>query len=713
MTTKNVLRIFLLIVVAIALGFARTWHLEQYLTMDFLQANHERLKDLVEAHFNIYALYFFVFYVLVTALSFPGAALLTLAAGAIFGVWPGIAIVSVAATLGATLSFLGARFLFRDLVREKFSHRLKDIEVRLQKEGGFHLFTLRTIPLFPFYLVNLLMGLTSFPVLKYIGISFIGMLPGTFAYLFAGERIAEIRHLSDVMSPPVLGALTLLGLLPWIGKLTVEGLRRRRINGPFQRPRRFDYNLVAIGAGAAGLVTSSLAALARAKVALVENGRMGGDCLNTGCVPSKALIHIARKRQLLREAGASDREPDFAKVMNEVRAAIRRVEPHDSVERYRNLGVDCFQGEAHIKTPWEIVVDGRLITTRNIVVATGSEPRVPDIPGLQEAGFKTSETLWDLNALPGRLVVLGGGVMGCELAQALARLGSQVTLVERSDRLLHREDPEASTLLEAKFKKEGIKVLTSSSAIKIRSENGKKVLDYEEAGDPPRKGSILFDEILIALGRQARVKNFGLEKLDVELREDGTIATDPYLRTQYPNIYACGDVTGPYQMTHAASHQAWYCAVNSLFGCFVKFKVRYEAIPSVVYCDPEIARVGLSEQEARAKGLPFKTYRFEMSDLDRALIDGATEGFAKALVEPGTDRLLGVTLVGTRAGDLLAEWTLAIKNRLGLKAVLTTLHPYPTYSEVNRHLAGVWRKATAPKKLLNWAERYHRWLRRA
>lgn len=659
---------------------------------------------------------FFALYVAVTAASLPGAAILTLAAGALFGLLVGTVLVSFASTLGATLAFLSARYVLRDTLEARFGERLQAINRGLERDGAFYLFTLRMIPLFPFFVVNLVMGLTRIRTWTYAWVSQVGMLLGTIVYVNAGTQLAQVDSLAGIASPEVIGSFVLLGIAPWLGKAMVAVLKRRRVYKGYNRPRRVDRNLIVIGAGSAGLVSAYIAAQVKAKVTLIEAGEMGGDCLNTGCVPSKALLKSAKVAATIRKAdryGLEPREPQvpFGKVMQRVREVIGAIEPHDSVERYEGLGVEVIKGRARLVDPWTVEItrdDGakQVLTARSIVIATGAEPFVPPIPGLEESDYLTSETMWDafakMDHAPARVAILGGGPIGCEMAQALARLGSQVTLVEMEDALLLREDPEVSSLAREVLEADGVAVLTGHEA--VRAQSGALI-----AKGGSGEVTVPHDALIVAVGRRARLKGFGLEELGIET--DGTLVTDPFLATKFPNIYAAGDVAGPYQLTHAASHQAWYASVNALFGQFRKFKADYRVIPAVTYLDPEFARVGLSEREASEKGIAYDVTRYDLDDLDRAIAESETAGFVKVLTVPGKDTILGATIVGAHAGELLAEYVLAMKQKIGLGKILGTIHSYPTMAEANKYAAGEWRRARKPERLLRWVERYHAWRR--
>lgn len=711
--SKSTMGKLALILAACAIIIGYQWlGLGHYLSFNSLKENQGNLSALYNDKPLLIAGGFVLLYVLATALSIPGATILTLGAGAVFGLTVGVLLVSISSTVGATLAFLGSRFLFGTYVQRKFASRIDAINKGVQSEGAFYLFTLRLVPVFPFFLINLVMGLTPIGVLTFFGVSMVGMLPGTIVYVNAGTQLAKLTSASGILSPGLLLSFALIGVLPFAARAIVGRIKAGKHMKKFKRPKKSDFNIVVIGGGSAGLVSAYIAAAVKAKVALIEKHKMGGDCLNTGCVPSKALIRSAKifnyfKRS--REFGieALPAKMDFAKVMERVQRVVTEVAPHDSVERYTSLGVDCFTGEARIKSPFEVEVNGKTLTTKNIVIATGAGPLVPPIPGLREVSYLTSDNVWNLRTLPQRLIVLGGGPIGCELAQSFARLGSNVSLIEMAPRIMAREDSDVSEIVSERFKSEGIQVLVGHKALRV--EKGQRVLVCEFDG---REVRIPFDEILIALGRKANVKGFGLEELGVELSERGTVATDEFLRTtNFPNIYACGDVAGPFQFTHTASHQAWYVAVNALFSPFRKFKADYRVIPWCTFTDPEVARVGLNEQEAKEKGIEYEISRYGIDDLDRAITEGEAHGFVKVLTPPGSDKVLGVTIVGDHAGDIIAEYVAAMKHGFGLNKILSTIHIYPTLAEANKYAAGVWKRQNAPKKALAFLEKFHAWRR--
>ncbi|MGE6120839.1 FAD-dependent oxidoreductase [Aeromonas media] len=713
-------RLLLLLVMGSLVGAFFVFDLDAYLSLSRLQAHQVQASAWVQANFGQAALLFTLLYVITTALSLPGAALLTLGGSALFGVGWGLLLVSFASTLGATLAFLSARFLLRDWVSRRFGDKLATFEAGMAKDGAFYLLSLRLIPLFPFFLVNLLMGLTPIRVSTYYWVSQLGMLPGTFVYVLAGSELATLTSTGKILSPGLVAALTLLGLMPWLMRWLQRRLALRRLHAPYRKPARFDYNLLVVGAGAGGLVTSYIAAAVKARVALIEQHKMGGDCLNTGCVPSKALIRSARFAVEQRKAdelgfSPSQSRADFAAVMARVAEVIKEVEPHDSVERYQGLGVECIQGRAHLVSPWELEVDGRRLSSRHIVIATGARPLVPKLPGLEQVPYLTSDSLWQLREPPRHLLVLGGGPIGCELAQSLALLGIPVTLVELADQLLPREEREVAEALAEQMTHDGVRLLTGWRAERA---------DYEPAveGTLPirlqlRRGEethvIKGDQLLLALGRVANVSGFGLEELGVELAPRGTIAVDGFLATNYPSILAVGDVAGPYQFTHFAAHQAWYAAVNALFGQFKRFKADYRVIPAATYTSPEIARVGLNRKEAETQGIPFEATRFNLAELDRAIADGEHHGFVEVLTVPGKDKILGTTIVGAHAGERIAEFVLAMRHHLGLGKILGTIHAYPTLMEGNKYVAGEWKRAHQPTRLLTLLARYHSWRRGA
>ena len=705
--------------VVVLAGLVAAFHaldLGQVLSLATIKSRQAELEAWRATQPALAALLFFAGYVAAAALSLPGAAVMTLAAGAVFGLGWGTLIVSFASTIGATLAFLTARWLLGDWVQARFGERMAAVNAGVARDGGFYLFTLRLVSLFPFFMINLAMGLTSMRPSTFHWVSQLGMLAGTLVYVNAGTQLARIESLSGIVSPGLLGSLVLLGVFPLVARKIVDAVQVRKIYARFERPKRFDRNIVVIGGGSAGLVTAYIAAAVKAKVTLVEKHAMGGDCLNTGCVPSKALIRSARflshvKRSQEFGIRSAQAEFDFAEVMDRVQRVIKEVEPHDSVARYTSLGVDVAEGSARIVSPWEVEVtlhDGSVkrLTTCSIVIAAGARPFVPAIPGIDQVEVLTSDNVWALRQRPERLVVLGGGPIGSELAQAFARLGSKVTQVEMASRILLREDPDVSDLVTERLRAEGIAVLVGHEAERVEVVNGEKQLVATHEGQEVR---VPFDALLVAVGRVANLEGYGLEELGVTTGR--TVEVNGFLQTNFPNIYAAGDVAGPYQFTHTAAHQAWYAAVNALFDPFRKFRADYRVIPWATFVEPEVARVGLNELEAREKGVPHEVTVYALDDLDRAITDSEAHGFVKVLTVPGKDRILGVTIVGEHAGDLLAEYVLAMRHGIGLTKILGTIHTYPTLAEASKYVAGNWQRAHAPRRLLAWVERYHAWRR--
>ena len=713
-------KLLVLVILAALVAAFFLLDLHHWLTLDGLKSSLDQFEHWRNQAPLLTAGSFFLLYVIVAALSLPGAAVMTLAAGALFGLLQGLILVSFASSIGATLAFLVSRYLLHDTVQSRFGNRLASINSGIERDGAFYLFTLRLVPAFPFFLINLLMGLTPIKAHTFYWVSQIGMFAGTFVYVNAGTQIAQLESLSGILSPELLISFALLGLFPLLAKKALSWVQRRRAYAKWKKPSRFDRNLIVIGAGAGGLVSAYIAAAVKAKVTLIEVHKMGGDCLNYGCVPSKALIKSARMAHQMKNAdryGLDAATPAFSfrKVMARVHEVIRQVEPHDSIERYTQLGVEVLQGHAQLVDPWTVEIrlnEGGIqrLTARSIILATGASPLVPPLPGLDETGYVTSDTLWDAFARrdtpPARLVVLGGGPIGCELAQSFARLGSCVIQIQRGPRLLPREDDDVCELVHTALQSDGVHVLTEHAAVRTELRGGSKFLICEHQG---HEVELAFDELLIAVGRQPRLNGYGLDALGIETQR--TIVTNDYMETLYPHIYAVGDVTGPYQFTHTAAHQAWYAAVNALFGTFKRFKADYRVIPWTTFTDPEVARVGLSEQEAIEQGVAYEVTRYGLDDLDRAITESERKGFVKVLTEPGKDRILGVCIAGEHAGELLAEFVLAMKQGLGLNTILGTIHTYPTWAEANKYAAGKWKKAHTPATVMKWLERYHDWRR--
>jgi pyruvate/2-oxoglutarate dehydrogenase complex dihydrolipoamide dehydrogenase (E3) component/uncharacterized membrane protein YdjX (TVP38/TMEM64 family) len=719
-TTKKILLLLFILLICMMLVFLT----DQPIDLALVQSVVSDVKEWHQQNLIAFVALFFTLYVLVTATSLPIAVWMTLAAGALFGLWWGLLLVSFASSIGATLAFLSSRYWLRDWVQVKLGKYSQTINTGLEKDGVFYLFSLRLIPALPFFAVNLLMGLTAMKGWRFYWVSQLGMLLGTAVFVNAGTQLSQLTSVSDISSPTLLMSFVALGLLPWMARFAIDFYQRRKVYAKWVKPKQFDRNVIIIGAGAAGLVSAYIAAVVRAKVTLIETRTMGGDCLNYGCVPSKTLIKSAKVAHQIKHAdrfGLEGSNPSFSfsKVMQRIHQVIAAIAPHDSIERYQSLGVEVLQGHAKLTSPWALDIthaDGSItqLTSRSIIIATGAAPLVPALPGLDTTGYLTSDTLWEKfryeDKPPQRLVILGGGPIGCELAQSFVRLGSQVTQVEMLDRLMIREDVEVSEFVKEALQHDGVTVLTDHTALScgVTNLDGSPVKWLEVAHQGQHR-RINFDQIIVAVGRAPRLKGFGLEELGITT--DKVVQTNDYLATLFPNIYAAGDVAGPYQFTHAAAHQAWYACVNALFGQFKRFKVDYRVIPWATFVDPEVARVGLNEQEAIQQGIAYQVTRYGIDDLDRAICDGTAEGFIKVLTVPGKDKILGVTIVGTQAAELIAEFVIAMKYKLGLNKVLGTIHIYPTMAEANKYVAGEWKRNQVNPKLLLWLKRYHTWRR--
>ena len=709
---KNLKQIIILVIAGV-LGVFFYLDFGQYLSLEYIKEQQTNFLEFYKENTLLAMGAFTGVYIVSTALSLPGAVLLTLLGGALFGLLVGTILVSFASSIGATLAFLVSRLLLRDWVQNKFGSYLKSFNDGVQKDGGFYLFTLRLIPAVPFFVINLVMGLTPMKAITFYGVSQLGMLAGTIVFVNAGTQLAQLDSLSGILSPEIIFSFVLLGIFPFLARKLVGFYKGRRVMSKFKKPKSFDYNMVVIGGGAAGLVTSYIGAATKGKVALIEKHKMGGDCLNTGCVPSKALIRSAKFMADVKKCqklGFKSAHVDFnfADVMERIQRVIRTIEPHDSIERYTSLGVECHTGEAKIISPYEVSVNGKFLTTRNIVVGTGARPSIPPIDGIDNVEYFTSDTIWDIREQPKNLLVLGGGPIGSELSQAFARLGSNVTQVQRNKRLIPKEDPEVSQMVLESFQNDGINVLVGHTPKRFFKRDGKDFLECENNGNSVE---VEFDTLLIALGRKANTTGFGLEELGIELTPQKTIKVDEYMKTNIPNIYACGDVAGPYQFTHIAAHQAWYCAVNSMLNPFYGFKVDYSTVPWSTFTDPEVARSGLNEIEAKEQGIPYDVTTYGIDDLDRAIADEAAHGIVKVLTVPGKDKVIGVTIAGLHAGDIISEYVAAMKNGFGMNKILGTIHIYPTLAEANKYAAGNWKKNNVTEKALAWGERINRWRR--
>ena len=470
------------------------------------------------------------------------------------------------------------------------------------------------------------------------------------------------------------------------------------------------YNLVVLGGGTAGLVTAAGAAGLGARVALVERHLLGGDCLNYGCVPSKTLIRSARAAADVRDAGELGVEvgvarPSFVAAMERVRRIRAELAPNDSAARLTNLGVDVFLGEARFTGPETVVVDGKPLRFKKAVIATGSHAKAPPIPGLADAGYLTNETVFSLTELPGRLAVIGGGPVGCELAQAFARLGSEVTLLQSHSQILDREDEDAAARVAAALVRDGVQIVTGCTVVRVGGAHAGKTLALE-VGSEARE--LLVDEILVGVGRMPSVDGLGLEAAGVAFDPSG-VKVDDRLRTTNRRIFAAGDVCSRFKFTHVADALARIVIQNALF--LGRKKASALAIPWCTYTDPELAHCGLSEKEARARGLATRTFVQELRDVDRARIDGESDGFVKVVIRDGTDEILGATIVARHASEMISELTLAIVGRLGLEAIERTIHPYPTQAEAIRKVADAYERSRLTPFLARLARRWLAWTR--
>jgi dihydrolipoamide dehydrogenase len=703
--------IFISIIIIIGLFFF--FNFNNYLNFEYLKTQQYLLQDLFYEHTYYFPLIFFLIYILITGLSIPGAAALTIIAGALFGFSMALILISFASTIGATIAFLLSRFLFKDLVQKKYSKTLKQINKKLRQEGIFYLFTLRMVPIFPFFLINILMGLTKMKTTTFFFVSQIGMLLGTMVYVYAGTQIATISSMSEILSPKIILSFSLIGLLPLLSNYIIKKLRCGKYCTKYRKPKHFDYNVIVIGGGSAGLVAANICAKANAKVALIEKNEMGGDCLNTGCIPSKTLLSAAKILSYQDKAKKLGFEKikithSFLGIKRRIRQAIKQIEPYDSKKRYEELGVKCFKGNGKIIDQYRIIIGKKILTTKNIIIATGASPNVPDIKGLEKIKFFTSDNIWEMKKLPKQFVILGGGSIGCELAQAFARLGSKVTIIQRSERIMKKEDNDVSELMQKTFEKEGIKILTNHNILNIEKTKKQKYVICENAG---KQVKVKFNELLLALGRKPSSEGFGVQKIDINIHEKGQIITDKFMRTNYPNIYACGDVTSPYQFTHIAGTQAAYAAINALSAPFKKFKIKYKAIPWATFTEPEVARVGLSENEAQEKKIAYESTYYSFENLDRAITDNQKTGFIKVLTKINSDKILGVTIVGKNASDIIIEFTFAMNNDLGLNKILETIHIYPTFSEINKHVATKWKRERINPNFLKLLQIFYKFKR--
>lgn len=675
------------------------YHLDgnQYLNFENLKSHHQELFTFYQQNPLRFTLIYFFLYVGLVALSFPGATVLSLAGGYIFGFIKGLLIINWASTIGASIAFLIARFFFKDYLQRKFHYTFQKINQGMDREGNQYLLTLRLIPVFPFFLINILMGLTNISLLRFFIVSLIGMLPGTAVYVWAGTSLQNINSVSDIFTAKLITIFFLVGLIPILQSRILIYLKQKKHYSQFKTPKNYDYNLIVIGGGAAGLVNAYIATNLKAKVLLVEEDKMGGECLNYGCVPSKALISLSKTKKYSKA--------NFYDLKNEIAKIIESIAPHDSVDRYKEMGVECVKGKASLISPFEVQINGTKYTGRKIIIATGAKPIYPNIKGLDVNKVFDYESIWKIENLPEKLVIIGGGAIGCELALAFSNLGTKVTIIEQNE-VLGTEDRDVASLVMKGLIGNNIDICEKSDLLTINHDKCSITFrNKNEVSEVP------FDVLLIACGKIGNTDSISTT-LNLDLDSKKFILVNEYLETlKYRNIYACGDVNGLKQLTNAAAHQAWYTSVNALFGNWKKFSIEHDYIPHAVFVEPEIARVGVNELEALRNNLEYDLYHFDSSDLDRNLIERKKLGIIKVLTIKNTDQILGVTIVGEAASEIIAEYVLAMKYKLGLNKVLATSHIYPSFSEQNKYVAGVWKKRSVPGVILKVLKKYHQLVR--
>ncbi len=690
-------------------------------------------------------------YAVLTVAMIPGSAL-TIGSGLIFGFWKGFAVVTVGANLGALGAFLLARTLFREraeaLARGQKTFRAVDSAIA--REGFRIVLLLRLSPVFPFTVLNVLLGVTGISAASYVLANLIGMLPGTLMFVYLGtlgEAAAGTQSLGQTVLR-IVGLAATVVVTVVITRIARRALKAASLDGganpgvapeaapvgagaktipgdaydqallasvkptahvnPIPQDR---YNLVVIGAGTAGLVTAAGGAGLGAKVALIEKHMFGGDCLNVGCVPSKGIIRAGRAAAAVREAGAfgirlaGEPRIDFAATMERMRRLRAGIAPHDSVKRFSELGIDVYLGEGRFTGPDEIEVGGNKLRFQAAVIATGARATFPRIPGIEEVEPLTNENVFTLTELPRSLILLGAGAIGCEMAQTFRRLGSEVTIVIRGNRIMTREDPDAALIVQRKFEQEGIRVLTGSAIKRAEKRGGKKVIVIERDGS---EESVEADQILIGMGRAPNVEGLGLSAAGIAYGTEG-VTVDANMRTTNPRVFAAGDICSRLKFTHAADAQARIVLRNALF--FGRARATDLVIPWCTYTDPEIAHVGCYEKEARDRGLAVTTFTVPLEDVDRAILDGETEGFGRIHLKSGTDRILGATVVASHAGDMIGELTMAIQNGLGAGKLASVIHPYPTQGEVVRKLGDAYMRTKLTPGVKRIMARILRWRR--
>jgi pyruvate/2-oxoglutarate dehydrogenase complex dihydrolipoamide dehydrogenase (E3) component/uncharacterized membrane protein YdjX (TVP38/TMEM64 family) len=698
-------------------------------------------------------------YILACVLFIPGS-LLTLGAGFVFGIVVGTITVSIASTLGATAAFLLGRTLARPWIEARVAHRPKfrALDEAVRRQGFKIVLLTRLSPIFPFNLLNYTFGLTRVSLRDYILASWIGMLPGTVMYVYLGTTLKTLADLAAGNVPTSVGQQVLFGagLVATVAvTVLITRLARKALQEAIPPPTRQTeplahgdlampntvqvlpddvhnqtlvanvhprdwvnpqpqsrYNLVVIGAGTGGLVCAAGAAGLGARVALVEKHLLGGDCLNVGCVPSKALLRAARAYADVRDAAGfgvtvpPGAKVDFPAVMERMRRLRAGISPNDSAARFHSLGVDVFLGAAHFTGPDAVEVNGQTLRFARAVIATGGRPIQPPIPGLAEAGFQTNETIFSLMELPRRLAVIGAGPIGCELVQAFARFGSQTFLVGKQPQILPREDPDAAQLVETALQHDGVQLLLGHDLRRVERSGGERVLCLESPHGPKE---IRVDDILVAVGRVPNVDGLNLEAAGVAHDSRIGVQVDDRLRTTSPRIYAVGDVCSRYQFTHAADAMARLAIQNALF--FGGARLSALTIPWCTYTDPEIAHVGLYERQAQEQGIAVQTLTQPLDGVDRALLDGETAGFVRVHLRRGTDKILGATIVARHAGDMISELTLAMTGGLGLRTPARTIHPYPTQAEAIKKVADAYNRTRLTPFVKRMLDKWMAWTR--
>jgi pyruvate/2-oxoglutarate dehydrogenase complex dihydrolipoamide dehydrogenase (E3) component/uncharacterized membrane protein YdjX (TVP38/TMEM64 family) len=747
------LKILLIILLLIAVGIAlvsfplRHW---------FMQ-----LESYVESLGAVGPMVVVLAYVFLTVLLVPGSAI-TVGAGTLFGLKIGFIVVVLGANLGALVAFFLARTLLRQRVARwaESNPRFRLLDRAIGKQGFKMVLLTRLSPIFPFVLLNYFLGLTAVRTGAYVLGNLLGMLPATFLFVYLGaaarDALAGQLNVSVGLYQQILkvvGLLATIAVVIMITRIARQALRQTEqldegstVPGkprlePNYRPATFDkmmivddahdrrliqnchpphwinpapagkYNLVVIGAGTAGLVSAAGAAGLGAKVALIEHNLMGGDCLNIGCVPSKAMIRAARAAHDARDAArfgleiACEPQVAFAGAMERMRKLRAGISDHDSAERFRKLGVDVFIGTARFTGASSIEVDGKRLEFRRAVIAAGARAAKLPIPGLEKTGYLTNETVFRLTELPRRIAIIGAGPVGCELAQTFARFGSKVTLLSDGAEILPKEDADAAAIVRKKMEQDGVRIVTKAKIHRAEKNNGEKILAAtvgEAAVD------INCDAVLVAAGRTPNLEGLDLEAAGIGYTYRG-VEVDDWLRTKNPRVYAAGDVCSQFKFTHAADAMARLVIANALF--FARRKVSALTIPWCTYTDPEIAHVGYYEKDARQAGFAVATLTESMKDVDRAILDGEEEGFARVHYDQKSGKILGGAIVARHAGEMIGELTLAMVAKQKVGVLSSTIHPYPTQAEVLHKIGDAYMRARLTPRVKKTLQTWLRWQR--